>query len=333
MASPTYTTKAAVFHGPKPVAPFLTISELPLREPTSGEAVVEILAARVLTYAHELFDGTRPYPNLLPFVPGVGGMGIIRSIGPGNTTLQTGQLVVIDPTVRARDNAISPDIMLLGLIAGGPGSQRLQEVWHHVAYGGFLSADLKAGQTIAITGATGPFGASAVAVALAMGARRVIASGRNAAVLECFAAKFGPRVFPLVATGDEDQDTANFREAAGKGFQIDVTFDILPPTAPFSTARAAISALRSGGTAVLTGGVQGNVELPYRVIMRNNLTIKGSYMFTREANVNLIGMLEAGLLDPTMIQHTTFKLDQVEEAIEWSKNHAGPFDATLLTPN
>lgn len=125
------TTKAAVFHGAKPTGPFLTISEIPIREPTSGEAVVEILAARVLSYASEIFDGSRPYPNLLPFVPGAGGIGIIRSIGPGNTTLQPGQLVVIDPTIRARDNAISPDIMLHGLIAYGPGPQSLQSVWNH----------------------------------------------------------------------------------------------------------------------------------------------------------------------------------------------------------
>ncbi|GJJ76423.1 hypothetical protein EMPS_08782 [Entomortierella parvispora] len=352
---------------------FLTITEIPIREPTSGEAVVEILAARVLSYASEIFDGSRPYPNLLPLVPGAGGIGIIRSIGPGNTTLQTGQMVVIDPTIRARDNAISPDIMLHGLIAYGPGPQSLQSVWNHgtwaeksiipvenlnkqfavppslqtkytsaqlttigtfaVVYGGLLSADFKAGQTIAITGATGPFGSSAVAVALAMGARRVIASGRNAAVLESLVAKLGPRVFPLVATADETLDTANFRKAAGEGFQIDVTFDILPPTAPFSTARAAIGALRFGGTAVLMGGVQSNVELPYPVIMSNNLTIKGNFMYTRAANVNLLGMLDSGLLDPTLVQGTSFKLDQADEAVQWSKNHAGPFEATLLTPN
>ena len=202
-----------------------------------------------------------------------------------------------------------------------------------VVYGGLISADLKAGQTIAITGATGPFGSSTVAVALAMGARRVIVSGRNAATLESFVTKFGPRVFPLLTTGDEAQDTTNFRKAAGEGFHIDATFDILPPTAPFSIARAAISALRYGGTAVLMGGVHNNVELSYHIIMRNNLTIKGSYLFTREANVNLLGMMESGLLDPTFVQNTTFKLDQADEAVQWSKNHAGPFVATLLTPN
>lgn len=201
-----------------------------------------------------------------------------------------------------------------------------------VVYGGLLSSDLKAGQTVAITGATGPFGSAAVAVALAMGARRVIASGRNATVLESYKAKFGPRVYPLVATGDEAQDTANFIKAAGEGFQIDVTFDMLPPAAPFHTARAAINALRTGGTAILMGGVQSNVELPYGVMMSKNLTVKGVFMYPRHATLNLLGMLEAGLLDPTLVAHKEFKLDQVEEAVQWAKNHGGPFDATTLSP-
>jgi alcohol dehydrogenase len=189
-----------------------------------------------------------------------------------------------------------------------------------VVYGGLLSSDLKAGQTVAITGATGPFGSAAVAVALAMGARRVIASGRNATV------------YPLVATGDEAQDTANFIKAAGEGFQIDVTFDMLPPAAPFHTARAAISALRTGGTAILMGGVNSNVELPYGVMMSKSLTVKGVFMYPRHATLNLLGMLEAGLLDPTLVVTKEFKLDQVEEAVQWAKNHGGPFDATTLSP-
>ena len=87
-----------------------------------------------------------------------------------------------------------------------------------------------------------------------MGARRVIASGRNSQILESYVAKFGPRVQPLIATGDEEQDTANFKKAVGEGFHLDVTFDMLPSPAPFSTARAALNALRFGGTAVLMGG-------------------------------------------------------------------------------
>jgi alcohol dehydrogenase len=53
-----------------------------------------------------------------------------------------------------------------------------------VPYGGFLSAELKPGEAVIIGGATGNFGAHAVIVALAMGASRIIPSGRNASILE-----------------------------------------------------------------------------------------------------------------------------------------------------
>ena len=192
---------------------------------------------------------------------------------------------------------------------------------------------LRPGDTLAITGSTGPYGASAIAVALAMGARRVIASGRNEATLKSYVEKFGPRVVPLVTTGDEDQDTANFKKAAGEGYAIDVAFDILPPTAPFSTARAAINAVRINGTAVLMGGVRDKIELPYSHVVFNNLTIKGRFMNPRSAVVELMGMMEAGLIDPTLLEYKTFRLDQIEECLQWAKAHAGPFESAVLLPN
>ena len=50
-----------------------------------------------------------------------------------------------------------------------------------VPYGGLLAADLQAGETLLVSGATGHFGSAAVMVALAMGAGCVVAPGRNEA--------------------------------------------------------------------------------------------------------------------------------------------------------
>lgn len=130
-SAPATSAKAAVYHGPKPEPPFLTLTDIPIRSPTAGEAVVEILASQVRSYASEILDGSRQFPSLLPMVPGPGGVGIIRSIGPGNTILQPGQLVIIDATIRARDNAVAPDAMISGLVAAGPAGQSLQSVWTH----------------------------------------------------------------------------------------------------------------------------------------------------------------------------------------------------------
>ncbi|KAG0052151.1 hypothetical protein BGZ83_002924 [Gryganskiella cystojenkinii] len=367
---PATTAKAAVYSGSKPEPPYLTITHLPIRSPTAGEAVVEIVAAHVRSYSYEWFNGSKQFPNLLPMVPGPGAVGIIRSIGPGNTVLQVGQLVIVDSTIRARDNAVNPAAMISGLMAAGPGGQSLQSVWSHgtwteralvpfenlfvipqslqekyspsvltsitgygVVAGGLLASGLRAGQTIAMTGATGPFGASAIQVALGLGARRVIASGRNAKTLQSYVSTFGPRVVAHVATGDEAQDTELFKKLAGEGFQIDITFDILPEGAPFSTVRAAINAVRPSGTVILMGGLQTPVELPYGQIMFNNLTIKGVFMNPREAVVALLGMLDSGLIDPTVLDIKEFSLDQIEEALQHAKNTAGPFNATVVLPN
>ncbi|GJJ73202.1 hypothetical protein EMPS_05560 [Entomortierella parvispora] len=365
----TTTVRAALFTGQKATPPYLEPVDLPIREPSAGEAVVEIVAAHIRSYASESLSGVRPFMGVAPMVPGNGGVGIIRAIGPGSTILKVGQMVAIDPAIRARDNAISPDTIIMGFFAAGPGGTSLHSVWRHgtwaekavipfevlfpippsllakhdlhtlvslpgysIPYGG-LCDSLRPGETIAITGATGPFGASTVAVALAMGARRVIASGRNQATLKTYVEKFGPRVVPLVTTGDEALDTANFKKAAGEGYEIDVAFDILPPTAPFATARAAINAVRINGTVVLMGGVQQNVELPYSQLVFNNLTIKGRFMNSRSNVVELLAMMEAGLLDPTLLEYKTFRLDQIEESLQWARTHAGPFEATVLLPN
>ena len=154
-----------------------------------------------------------------------------------------------------------------------------------VPYGGFLAARLEAGETVLVSGATGGFGASAVAVALAMGAGRVIATGRNSAKLERLAERFGPRVRVAVMSGDEAADCAAMQEAAGA--PIDCVFDILPPMARAEQARAAIMAVRRYGRVVLMGGVnmQGGpgLELSYAWIMRNCIAIHGVWMYPREA--------------------------------------------------
>ncbi|KAF9199642.1 hypothetical protein BGZ49_010219 [Haplosporangium sp. Z 27] len=364
----TPTIKAAVFEGVKSSAPFVKLTQIPAPVAGNGDVVVKILAARVLNYAGEIFNGSRVYPTRLPFVPGSGGIGVIKSVGPGSVHLQVGQTVFIDPTVRSRDHPISPEVMLQGLVAVGE-AQKMQDVWlngswaeemlvpvenitvippsvrekyesaqltslgnYAVPYGGFLAGNFRPGQTVAITGSTGPFGSSAIAVALSMGARRVLASGRNRKQLEEYVSKYGSRVVPVVSIGDEAKDTQQFKEAAGEGFAIDFVFDMLPPTAPFSIVRSAICALRFGGTAVLMGGVQASAEIPYYQLMGNNITIKGNFMYTRDAPTTLIALVDAGLLDLDAVKPKVFKLDDIESAIEWAGKNALPYESTVISP-
>src|SRR5229473_3995219 len=221
----------------------LAIETMP--DPTlgTGEVIVDVVATRVLSYANEVFSGERQYLLDLPVVPGPGAIGRVRAVGPDATHLAIGDWVYCDPTVRSRDDAQNPDITLQGWSARGEGGLRLQKHFRHgswaeqmrgptenvkpigaideadaarwcalgtllVPYGGFLAANLQAGETVLISGATGNFGSAGVAVALAMGAACVVAPGRNQAVLDDLTCRFGRRVRTVVLSGNEDRDRA-----------------------------------------------------------------------------------------------------------------------------
>jgi alcohol dehydrogenase len=104
---------------------------------------------------------------------------------------------------------------------------------------------------VIIGGTTGHFGSGAVA--LAMGAAKVIAPGQNRAVLDQLVEKFGAWVCPVVLTGNEAKDAKAIRDRADG--LVDCVLDPLGRVTDFSPVRACIISLRRGGTVVLMGGV------------------------------------------------------------------------------
>ncbi|WP_191093840.1 alcohol dehydrogenase catalytic domain-containing protein [Nocardia colli] len=348
----------------------LTVHDVPDPETNSGEVLVEVLATSVPPYAADVFSGERRYPLEPPVVPGVGGIGRIVHVGRDATRLHVGDLVWCDSTVRARDDALTPDITLQGWSSRGPGGARLAQYLHDgpfaelmrvptenvyrlperaaldpaqwsslavytIAYGGLLAGGLEAGETILISGATGNLGSSAVAIALAMGAGRVVAPGRNRAVLDQLADRFGSRISPVELTGHADTDRAAMSAAADA--PIDMVLDFLPPQAPSAITRTAAMTVREYGRVVLMGGVGmlggADLALPYPWIMRNSVTIRGQWMYPRTANVGMIRLIASGALDLTPEHLTRFHLDQVNEAITHAAKDTTPFNRTVLTPS
>jgi NADPH:quinone reductase-like Zn-dependent oxidoreductase len=360
------TMKAAIL---KAFGSPLSIETVPDPVLGTGEVIVDVVATRVLSYANEVFSGERKYLLDLPVVPGPGAIGRVRAFGPDATHLAKGDWVFCDPTVRSRDGALSPDITLQGLSARDAGGLRLQKYFRDgswaeqmrvptenakpigaidpadagawcalgtylVPYGGFLAANLQAGETVLVSGATGNFGSAAVAVALAMGARCVVAPGRNETVLADLVRRFGDRVRPVKLCGNEDDDRERMKQAAPGS--IDCVFDIMPPSVSTTTVRAALMTVRPYGRVVLMGGVGmlggAGLELPYPWIMRSCITIHGVWMYPPEATFRLVGLIRAGLLRIDHSEATTFDLDHANEAVAHAAAHAGPFKATVIRP-
>ena len=347
----------------------LSIETLPEPVAGPGEVVVDVAAARMLAYAGEVFDGTRNYALSLPVVPGPGGIGRVRALGPDATQLKVGDWIYLDPTVRSRDNVQAPDILLQGLTAPSPGAQRLHAHFHDgsfaertriplenakplgaieaaeagrwcalgtllVPYGGWLAADLKAGETVVVNGATGAFGSAGVAVALAMGAGCVVATGRNESALRDVGQRFGARVRPVRMQGDEQADRARI-VAAAPG-PVDVVLDLLPPAATPAQVRTALLTVRPNGRVVLMGGVGmaggPGLELPYPWIMRNNITVRGQWMYPPDAPGRLVALVRSGLLPLDPFEAVEFPLDRVNDAVVHAAANAGPFRMTILRP-
>ncbi|KAG0027141.1 hypothetical protein BGZ81_005842 [Podila clonocystis] len=97
--------------------------------------------------------------------------------------------------------------------------------------------------------------------------------------------------------------------------------------------RSAIRALRENVefyvtrycTAILIGGVQSNVEH----IMLNNVMIKAKFMYHCADPTVLLGIVDAGLLS-SMWEIKALKLEEINEAIDWVANNAGPFSGAIV---
>jgi alcohol dehydrogenase len=218
----------------------------------------------------------------------------------------------------------------LGEIASEDASRWCASVVMLVPYGGWLASGLQPGETALVNAATGNFGSAAVAVALAMGAGAVLATGRNEAALADLVRRFGSRVRPVRLTGDAEADTARMK-AAAEG-PIDRVLDILPPLSDATPVRAAAMSVRTSGTVVLMGGLGVDVALPYRWFMRNNITLRGQWMYPREAVPRFVALLRSGLLPLDPVDVTEFPLARINEAIAHASAHAGAFKLTVLRP-
>jgi alcohol dehydrogenase len=199
-----------------------------------------------------------------------------------------------------------------------------------VPYGGYVAANLRPGETVLVNGATGAFGSGGVAVALAMGASTVIATGRNQQALDDLRRRFGERVRPVRMVVDEERDRRAILEAAAT--PIDCVLDLLPPAATPSQVRAALLAVRPYGRVVLMGGVGQDVAVPYSWLMRNCVSIHGQWMYARDSIARLIALVRAGLLRLDHHEAKCFGLDEVNEAVTHAAANAGPFNMTVLRP-
>lgn len=326
----------------------LAVEEVPEPRVRSGDILVRVEAAGVLSYHADVLSGKLGYATPgNPFTPGNDGVGVVEATGDSVLHVGVGDRVAIDPRLFARENVAEPDGMLLALTGLTPGASRLQALWRDgtwaekiavpaemvtvlpeglgrdpgdyarlhkfvVCYGGLARGRLSGGETVAVLGATGNFGAPAVPLAVAMGAAKVVALGRNRGVLEQLET-LSPRVSGLALSGEVETDAAAIRARVPGG--VDLGLDLIGHAPDSKGIQALLGGLRWGGRLVIQGSMDVPLELPYGDVMVRDIEIRGAFMYPRDAFRKLAAMARSETLDLGCVDVHTFPLEHIEEAL------------------
>jgi alcohol dehydrogenase len=339
--------RAAVWHEG---VPELVLEEMPDPEMIPESVIIKVEAAFVPGgLAKKIRDPGEAALPPRPFVPGIDTVGRVIAVADGVSHVAPGDLVYCDHFYGSRTQGGVDDRCILTSFPLGPDSPRHLETWRHgnlaekmitpaecmiplgavegkasaaqfarlgwygTAYGGFINTALQPGETAIVSGASGQVGAVGVLMALALGARRVVATGRRKALLEEVAALAPDRVVPVVLGGDDD--AAAIRDAAGGG-GADVMLDAIGYGAGPEATMAALGGLGQGGRAALVGaGFTAPLSLVYEDLLYRELTIMGSIWFPRWAAHRMVAMIASGQLEIAPVEAITFPLDQVHEAL------------------
>jgi D-arabinose 1-dehydrogenase-like Zn-dependent alcohol dehydrogenase len=212
------------------------------------------------------------------------------------------------------------------------------------AYAAMKKLGVGPGQTFLVNGISGQLGLCAAMLALAMGATRILGTGRNVALLERVKALAPQRieVFSFdqakassggdVASGDQAAFIAWTRSLSG-GYGVDCLLDCLPPGAPAAAMMRALYTLRRGGRAANVGAVMETLPLNAFWLMTNRIALQGSVWFTTGEGEEMAAMIAAGTLDVSALEHRISPLTRINEVIAGMDERAGGFTNFIIDPS
>ncbi len=246
----------------------LTQVDLPIPEPKSNEAVVEIKAAGVNFIDVYYREGR--YPSPLPFTVGQEGAGVVTAIGSAVSNLRNGDRVTYTGELGsyAEYAAVAADRLVKipnNLDFERAAAAMLQGMTAH--YLSHSTYPIKQGDTVLIHAAAGGVGLLLVQMAKHLGARVIGTAGSEAKAQ--LARDAGADEVILYTTQDFETETKRLTD--GKG--VDAVYDGVGKT----TFEKDLNVLRLRGYLVLYGGSSGAVP-PFDPMILNK---KGSLYVTR----------------------------------------------------
>jgi alcohol dehydrogenase len=197
------------------------------------------------------------------------------------------------------------------------------------AYSAMRKAHVGPGTTVLVNGISGTLGIGGALFGLALGASKILGTGRNRELLERVKA-LAPGRIEVFALGEGSLPAWVKERTEGEG--ADVGIDALGPGAPGSSMVEGIRSLRRGGKYVNVGAVAGQVPIDVHTMMDDQIDLIGSAWFTAGEGQVMADMAGAGTLDLSVFEHHRFPLARVNEAIDGIKDRNGGFSNYVVTP-
>ena len=202
------------------------------------------------------------------------------------------------------------------------------------AYAAMRKIGVGPGQSLLVNGIGGQLGLCAALLALAMGATKILGTGRNAALLDRVKALAPERIDVLVVADapSAPDPLVAWAKAATDGYGVDGVIDCLPPGAPASAMMRALYCLRRGGRAVNVGAVMEMLPVNAFWLMTNRIGLQGSVWFTTAEGEDLAAMAGAGTLDLSVLEHRVAPLSKVNEVLAGMDDRNGGFTNFVIDP-
>jgi alcohol dehydrogenase len=208
------------------------------------------------------------------------------------------------------------------------------------AYSAMKKIDVGPGQTLLINGISGQLGLNAAQLALAMGATKILGTGRKQALLDRVKA-LAPRRIDVLSVPDAPAQGVGptnpdplvvWARKATDGHGVDGMIDCLPPGAPAGAMMRALFCLRRGGRAVNVGAVLETLPLNAFWMMTNRIGLQGSVWFTTGEGEAMAAMARAGTLDFSALEHRVSPLSKVNEVLAGMDARDGGFTNFVIDP-
>jgi len=203
------------------------------------------------------------------------------------------------------------------------------------AYAAMKKLGVGPGVTFLVNGISGQLGLCAAMLALAMGATKILGTGRNMTLLQRVKALSPRRIevfaFDDTKTGDQAAFMAWTRSLTD-GYGVDRMLDCLPPGAPAAAMMRALYSLGRGGRAANVGAVMEVLPLNAFWLMTNRISLQGSVWFTTGEGEEMAAMLAAGTLDLSALEHRIAPLSDINQVIAGMDERDGGFTNFIIDP-